>query len=299
MMEKNENNGIVSKSKGSKRNRAFWFISVVLPIAAVIVPILFFFIESKEKELSYEILGRTELVGVHLPSDEVVITYAGKNVTYLELLSIKISNSGNVPIKSEDFDKPLKIKFKEKSEVFVVRVGPSFPDNLRPIIKSEPGLIQITPLLLNPGDNYTIEVITSAKEQEPKIDVRIAGIQFPKCINLNGNEKPGKLQKLRLIALVVSFSLYAFLFGSILKRYRISMENKLPKIEAFVATMAAAVISSILFLDYTKSMMPPMFVDILFAIIPITVILIYLSVRKSLFESFEKRASNIQNSTVL
>lgn len=302
MNETNENSGIDTYSKGSKRKTAFWIISVIFPIAAVVVPILLFLIESKEKELSYEILGRTELVGVHLPSEEVSITYAGKRVSHLELISIKISNSGNIPIKREDFDRPLKIKFKEESEVFVVRVGPSFPDNLRPTIKTEPGLVQITPLLLNPGDNYTIEVITSAKEQEPQIDVRIAGIPFPKLIKRAGIKTPDILQKFRLVALVISFTLYAFLFGTLLKPkpIRASLGIRIQKIEAFIATMSAAFISALLFLDYTKMLMPPMVVDSLWAILPISAIIIYLSVSRRLFERIEqKRTLDSQNSTEL
>jgi hypothetical protein len=300
MNETNENSGIDTYSKGSKRKTAFWIISVILPIAAVVVPILLFLIESKEKEISYEISGRTELVGVHLPSEEVSITYAGKSVSHLELISIKISNSGNIPIKREDFDRPLKIKFKEESEVFVVRVGPSFPNNLRPTIKTEPGLVQITPLLLNPGDNYTIEVITSAKEQEPEIDVRIAGIQFPKFIKRAGIKTPDILQKFRLVALVISFALYAFLFGTLLKPIRASLGIKIQKIEAFIATMSAAFISALLFLDYTKMLMPPKVVDSLWAILPISAIIIYLSVSRRLFERIEqKRTIDNQNSTEL
>ena len=153
-----------------------WFVTLILPILAVIVPVVIYVMNQDHKELSYEIQGEYKLINDNIGIDEVEIKYRGDAIKNLELISFRLTNTGGVPIKAGDFEREIKILFSKDVTIYSVKNSESYPTNLRPKILTKDNHISISPLLLNPDDYFSVEVILSGYDSSLVIDARISGI---------------------------------------------------------------------------------------------------------------------------
>lgn len=233
-------------------------ISTFIALASVIVPIIIFFLQDKNKELSYEIIGFSEIANVNFASDKLELTYDGKKINKLGLLSVRISNSGGVPIRHEDFERPILLKLGERPEILKSRMGQSLPTNLKPQLTTVGTAVEVAPLLLNPGDNFIVEIITSSDYPKLEVDARIAGIKSAKLSEKAVVFNKGMPHGFTIVATVLSFATYTFMalaFGlSRLLINKNSVVTSLPlaKIEAWIVVLLMAVSASILFVGELK-----------------------------------------------
>ena len=152
-----------------------WKISTGLAIAAIALPIVLFIISIEDKNLEYEIISHSELVGKKILVEGLQIKMKGETIDTLSIHSLKIQNSGSKPILTSDFEKPLSIYFKNKAKIFSIIVKKKNPENLSLTSRIIDNCLLIDPLLLNPGDEFEIDVYSSSNEH-PTINARIAGI---------------------------------------------------------------------------------------------------------------------------
>lgn len=92
------------------------------------------------------------------------------------LTTIRISNSGKAPIRTGDFETPIKFEIELEKGTIQPRLANSQPKDLPVEIESEEKLLIVNPLLLNPSDNFSIEVLTESKIEIAKATVRIVGM---------------------------------------------------------------------------------------------------------------------------
>jgi hypothetical protein len=118
----------------------------------------------------------TRLLSVHEGvKDRVQILLDGVPCRDVSLLVIEINNSGNEPIRSSDFERPLRFNCGKEAQLLSLVVDATKPDDLRPAVKSATNEVELTPLLLNKGDWMRIIVLAQdAGAVSP--DGRIAGV---------------------------------------------------------------------------------------------------------------------------
>ena len=122
---------------------------------------------------------------------QVAIDGAPLKSPYLSVL--ELSNDGDKPIPSTDFESPLEIRVVEGAVVARAQVTETKPKDVEATLTWETQAIKLRPLLLNPKDVVTVSVLTSGNKPEFSTRARIAGISV---VPINETAvKPSKLQK--------------------------------------------------------------------------------------------------------
>ena len=179
------------------RDQVWQFVGAFFGLVAIIVSIVLYRTQRRRKALSYEIISRTSLLSIE---DEIKgkleIFFNGKPVQDVHLIVFKIINSGNVPIVSTDYERPLKLNFGE-AQVLTAEVAETNPNNLQVSVKIEETpfvskgrlvtelqpvtvwgttKVVLEPVLLNSEDSITFKFLVSRLD-EISVDGRIVGVK--------------------------------------------------------------------------------------------------------------------------
>ena len=157
------------------RDPLWQFVAVVLAVLAIIISVL---LQRRKKALSYEIVSKTPVLST---AEEIAgklqIRFQGESVQGVYLLVIRIINTGNIPIASSDYERPLSIHFYKETRVLTGEVSQSDPININAQIEVHDQSILVMPVLLNKGDSITIKALVSNYSCMPKFDGRIIGVK--------------------------------------------------------------------------------------------------------------------------
>lgn len=181
-----------------------WLISTVLAVLALLVPIIIFLFSTSKKAFDFEIRSRMEITEDSISVDGLKITINEEVVENIYVYAVKISNSGSEPILKGDFEKPLSIYVSEDSSIYSAKKKRTYPENLSLDFKVKNNRLIILPMLLNPSDEYEIDLYSSSSEY-PKVDARIAGIS-----RVNSTCPDSKKLLKKITTAVLSFLLMIF-----------------------------------------------------------------------------------------
>ena len=168
------------------------------PIATgigICVSVTLWTLNVKRKELSYEIISDETIVGlqdetssraISNPDADLEILVHGEAVKNVRHLSLKIINSGHIPIRPADFDGSIRIKFGANAKILSAVISESYPANLEErgsgdnapislITKIEEGKLLLRPVLLN-GKDYIVLKVLVKDGGTTEIDSHIEGI---------------------------------------------------------------------------------------------------------------------------
>jgi hypothetical protein len=149
----------------------------ILAAAAIGVTLALFLIARRRKRLSYE-LSVTRVLSVHeAVKGKVQILFGGEPVRDVALILVDLFNSGNEPIKADDYERPVRFSLGHGTilSAEVVRVKPK---NLKLVMTGfERSSVVLEPLLLNAGDSITIKLLVNEFGGEFSVDGRIAGVK--------------------------------------------------------------------------------------------------------------------------
>jgi hypothetical protein len=102
-----------------------------------------------------------------------------KEVDNVNILVCKIGNYGNLPITKQDYDEPLTLSYDLQTEVTDSEVINANPSNLKVSISENKdngkNYIQISPLLLNPGEEFFVKSVVINYKRNPVFNTRIIG----------------------------------------------------------------------------------------------------------------------------
>jgi len=160
------------------RDQVWEFVGgVFLGLVAIIVTIILWRTQRRRKALSYEIISRTPLLSVEDEvKGKVQILFDGNPVQDIHLVVLKIINSGNVPIVSTDYERPVSLSFGENPRILTAEVSETDPDNLEISVDIQATKVMLDPVLLNGGDSITLKFLVSQLD-EINIDGRIIGVK--------------------------------------------------------------------------------------------------------------------------
>jgi hypothetical protein len=127
------------------------------------------------KRLSYEILSNVLLISTDEEiQDKVEVLYEGQRVKNVRLLVIKLVNDGHVPIKKDDFDKPVKFIF-PNAKILTADKLTTYPENLGITSHYRNDWLEMDPALFNRKDYVQFKLLLN-DYQSMKIDARIIGV---------------------------------------------------------------------------------------------------------------------------
>lgn len=189
-------------------------VRTLLAILAICVTISLFLLGRRRKRISY-FLSETQVIGLHekLPPSRVQILFDGTAVTEVRLVVVAVTNSGNEPIRVEDFERPLRFSWPEPTKILSAKLSEVNPGNLQPTIKAGVNEIVVNPLLLNPGDWLRIAALIN-QVGILSVDARVVGVKrITKAVAGGGIKSDKMVQRLALIVLIGILTILFILAG--------------------------------------------------------------------------------------
>ena len=140
------------------RDSIWQFIGAILALIAIILIL----VQRKRKALSYKIISNTPLVKIKEDiKGRLQVLFDEKPVESIYLIIIKFINSGNLPIKSADYESPVNLNFNEDVQLLTAEVIDTNPKTLEASAKIEGTKVLLKPTLLNENDSITIKVLVN------------------------------------------------------------------------------------------------------------------------------------------
>jgi hypothetical protein len=159
------------------RDSLWTFIGAVLALVAIVVSVLIFYAEKQRKRLKVETVARVPLVTLGKEGiDGLEITFEGKPLRQATVVMARISNPGNVPIRTADFESPLTFEFLSDAQLLSASVMATVPERM-PVTTTVAGqTVVLTPHLLNPGDSVTVRALLSGGPARFTPIARVVGV---------------------------------------------------------------------------------------------------------------------------
>ncbi len=160
------------------RDPLWQFVGALLALVAILVSLGLYQIQRGRKELSYEMISRTRLLSVAEElQGKLQILFENTPVSKVDLVVLRLTNTGNTPVTSTDYEREVSFKFGEGVRILTAEVSETIPENLRASVVLDDSRIVIQPALLNGGDSVTVKALLSQYDCKIEVDGRIVGVK--------------------------------------------------------------------------------------------------------------------------
>jgi len=164
---------------GILTNLMWPIIGTIIALVAIFISIILFYFGKKTKRLSYDIVSNNPIL---LKKEDIKgkleIFFNGKSVEDVYLIVIKLINSGNVPIETDDYEKPIVINFGKNAQILTVEVTETDPSGISVPIHTHKNKFEINPVLLNKSDSINFKILVSKfSNSDITFDGRIVGVK--------------------------------------------------------------------------------------------------------------------------
>jgi hypothetical protein len=187
-------------------------VAVLFGVATLLLGIITILLTRRRKALTYEILSTTPLAAVH---DDVggrlQVVFDGQVVRNVQLALIKFTNSGNVPIRADEYERPVRLIVNENARILTAGITETFPDSLKASIENDQTSALIAPVLLNKGDSITVKLLAADFYGKIFIDTRIVGVSDIKELKISDIESNRSLLLASFIGVAFFVMVYLLL----------------------------------------------------------------------------------------
>jgi archaellum component FlaG (FlaF/FlaG flagellin family) len=206
------------------RDPSWQFIAVVVACLGLILAYYFFSQQQVVKKMSADI-SLTGLVSIDdAVKGRIKVLVDDRQAENVGLLVVKIQNTGNVPIKREDFDTPLTVILDDNAEVisgdFIGASDSGLQSSVSP--KIDKGKITFPPALFNSQDYVTYKALV-LNAKSAGLTVRIVGVSQIERIPSPVSQGLSAIFAVELIILAI---VGVILVRSVMSLMRSMAENK-------------------------------------------------------------------------
>lgn len=163
-------------------NTLFQAASLAAAVIAIVATVFFSIRSEKSKELTLTTLAKRPLLSseASTPKNGLEVLLRGEPVTSPWLVSLRIENTGELPIEGRDIESPLKLTFQNAKPLSVETQAKS--DRSISVTNSlESNSITVQHKLLNPNDWISIDILFDGEPSiPPTASTRISGIKSAK-----------------------------------------------------------------------------------------------------------------------
>jgi hypothetical protein len=167
---------VLSENPRQRTRRTLEYFGLTIGAISIIVSIFFSLKADRRKELTLSYLSKQSLLSV---SDDrsggLEVSFRGAKVVQPWLLSVRLENSGNLPIESQDIERPLGLRL-QRSPIRSARISQRVPPDLEAEIDFDSTTVQVRHALMNPGDAIEFDLLTDGEPDSPMTSFRISGI---------------------------------------------------------------------------------------------------------------------------
>jgi hypothetical protein len=187
---------------------------LLVGLAALVVAIVHYQRDRLRKRLTFRVSDRSLLRVRSEVAGEVRITYLGEPVRRVHLVTVMFANAGNAPIPASDFEAPITISLPESGKLLTAEVADAQPSGLAPEVTrsttdDDPRIV-VAPVLLNPGDSFTVTALVADFGRTVRVGTRIVGIpelleDTPEARQRRMDRRAGMLFGLLLVPMLAVF----------------------------------------------------------------------------------------------
>jgi hypothetical protein len=160
------------------KHPAWAVVGVVLMAVTVFIAYVTLRGQQHHKALVCRVVSSSRLLAAPQGAAAAVldVSYAGSRVAEPWLAILEVSNSGDIPIPSADFERPITVEFQGTAKVLSATAS-SDVAALEPTIETKANSIVIPPVLLNPSDTITLSVLCDGECSDFRVETRIVGVK--------------------------------------------------------------------------------------------------------------------------
>jgi len=143
------------------------------------------------KKLSMRLLKSEPLISLQGPArKKLTVQYNDTLAEGTYLLHLAIINQGNVPIATQDYQAPIRIEVNPEAKILEASVIETWPADLDHRLKEESvgqnlnliqdinkNTIRVRPILLNPKDEFVVQMLVERYENRIEVSQQISGIK--------------------------------------------------------------------------------------------------------------------------
>lgn len=159
-------------------------LTIILPLITTTLGVILTYIIMHRKMMVYEILFNGPIFTIEEDKLKNRLKLDGEpieNIEGLKYIALRIQNFLFEEISKEDYaskeGKALFIDFGNRSKIIFAEIGETEPENLKPNLEIDDGILLIEPMLLNRNDYITIKTLIKNYEKEIEIKSRIKGVK--------------------------------------------------------------------------------------------------------------------------
>lgn len=165
------------------RDPVWQFIGAIFGFIAIVL----FWRTRQNKLLSYKVIANSPLFSVKDENrGKLQVLFDEKPVENVYFIVVKIFNSGNIPIKSSDYEYPVNFNFGDKAKLLSAEVIETKPPDMKISATIDETRVSLTPTLMNENDSVTVKMLVDQFNGQILVEGRIVGI---KAIKKSGENK--------------------------------------------------------------------------------------------------------------
>lgn len=170
------------------RDSVWTFIAAILALLALIFSVYTYFGNRETKSLRIEILSNSPLISMddNITKD-ITVLYKDRPVRAVSLILVRLENSGNVPIRENDYSSPIVFSLASNAEVGEASIVETKPNSIEiSPAKIATNQTELSNSLLNPGDQVLLRILALNNDGTLNITARIAGISEVEIVPVLG-----------------------------------------------------------------------------------------------------------------
>ncbi len=177
------------------------WVMVILTSLGVVIPFSIWWIDNQGRSLFLTISTKIPLTILErelIPEMEVL--FKGEKITTPYLSEIRVSNDSRKPIPATDFESPIEIRTVGTTRIHSARLKPSGNNEIDAKIIFDSSTVKVNPILLNPGEEFSISIVTGGSIPAFTSRGRISGVSVPPLQDASSAKKDNPLNWLYFIA---------------------------------------------------------------------------------------------------
>ncbi|MGN6827500.1 hypothetical protein [Paucibacter sp. M5-1] len=153
------------------------FVSLIATVIGVAVSVWIYRTDLSSKSLAVVLKSQTPIAASALDAlKDVQVVHGGKPVPDPVLSLVTVTNDGSRPVATADFESPILIDAEGASLLVAAQVTARQPADLKPLLTVDGRTVSIAPMLLNPGDEFTLALLTAGKPTALRPAARVSGV---------------------------------------------------------------------------------------------------------------------------
>lgn len=218
----------------------FWLV-LIASIASIVGPLWLWRFDLQSRALSVTSISSIPLTPAspHITSD-LQVSLAGRTLETPYSTIIEISNTGSKPILAAEIEGTIDLQVSAKSKIIQAQIIKKQPNSLLPTLTITAQTASLQPLLLNPGDQITVAILTESGKPMLLPRARIAGV--PEIELIENSVRKSFLKNPWLIGLASFLSILGIMMLMIMHLFP---QRTFPLVLPMASTFATVIIATL------------------------------------------------------